>query len=224
MNKFLTTSLSAVMVVSSLGFAPAARAQSVQETRSMPGDPQYEKDRRSELRENRGPERRFDSRNDGRADGRADGRYDPRPSGGYDPRRDPRYDGRRDGRVDGRYDGRVDGRHDGRYDGRHDGLYEGRYQQQRREELRNYERWQRAQNHYDAGEYRRPRGYVDRQWVYGQTLPPSYRSRAYVVSDYPSYGLRQPPYGYQYTRVGNDVLLTAVATGVIAAVIVGLFN
>lgn len=222
MNNFLITSLSTAMLVSSLGFAPAARSQAVQETRSVPGDPQYEKDRRSELRENRRPERGFD--------GRADGRHDPRPPGAYDPRRDPRrddrYDGRYDGRADGRHDGRHDGRYDGRYDGRHDGRYGSRYdgRDQRREELRNYERWQRAQNRYDAGEYRRPRGYVDRQWAYGQTLPPSYRGRAYVISDYPDYGLRQPPYGYQYTRVGNDVLLTAVATGVIAAVIVGLFN
>ena len=218
MNNFLITSLSTAMLVSSLGFAPAARSQAVQETRSVPGDPQYEKDRRSELRENRRPERGFD--------GRADGRHDPRPPGAYDPRRDPRRDDRYDGRYDGRADGRHDDRYDGRYDGRHDGRYGSRYngRNQRHEELRNYERWQRAQNRYDAGEYRRPRGYVDRQWAYGQTLPPSYRGRAYVISDYPDYGLRQPPYGYQYTRVGNDVLLTAVATGVIAAVIVGLFN
>jgi Ni/Co efflux regulator RcnB len=30
--------------------------------------------------------------------------------------------------------------------------------------------------------------------------------------------------GYQYTRVDNDVVLTAVATGMIASVIVGLFQ
>ena len=54
--------------------------------------------------------------------------------------------------------------------------------------------------------------------------PSYYRSNQYVVSDYGRYGLRQPPRGYHYVRSGNDVVLTAVATGLITAVIAGLFN
>jgi len=118
----------------------------------------------------------------------------------------------RDDRRDDRQDRRED-RRDNRDDRRD-------YRQDQRE----YSRWQRAERRYDAGRYQRPRGYVARQWGYGQRLPANYRTRAYVVNDYGRYGLRAPPRGYQYTRVNNDVVLTAVATGLITAVIVGLFN
>ena len=42
--------------------------------------------------------------------------------------------------------------------------------------------------------------------------------------DYRHYGLTPPPYGYQYVRVDNDVFLTAVATGLIASIVFGLFQ
>jgi Ni/Co efflux regulator RcnB len=42
--------------------------------------------------------------------------------------------------------------------------------------------------------------------------------------DYRHYGLSAPPRGYQYVRVNNDVVLTAVATGVVASVIYQLFQ
>jgi Ni/Co efflux regulator RcnB len=84
-----------------------------------------------------------------------------------------------------------------------------------------YER--RAAKRYKAGRYNPPRGYHARRWARGQQLPSSYRSRAYVV-DYHRYGLRAPPRGYHYVRVGNDVVLTAIASGIIASVIVDLFN
>jgi Ni/Co efflux regulator RcnB len=71
--------------------------------------------------------------------------------------------------------------------------------------------------------YQPPRGYQARQWHRGDKLPSSYRSKAYVV-DYRHYGLGAPPRGYQYVRVNNDVVLTAVATGVIASVIFQLFQ
>jgi Ni/Co efflux regulator RcnB len=84
-----------------------------------------------------------------------------------------------------------------------------------------YER--QAAKRYSAGRYQRPQGYQQRRWAHGDRLPAQYRSRAYVV-DYNRYHLAPPPRGYQYTRVDNDVVLTAVATGVIASVIVGLFQ
>lgn len=87
-----------------------------------------------------------------------------------------------------------------------------------------YGRWQRAQRRYSAPRYVAPRGYQVRSWAYGQRMPAQYRSRTYVVSDYGRYGLRAPPRGYEYVRSGNDVVLTAVATGLITAVIAGLFN
>ncbi len=93
-----------------------------------------------------------------------------------------------------------------------------------RQDQRAYARWQQAQRRYNAGRYVPPRGYQTRQWTYGQRMPSYYRSNQYVVRDYARYGLRQPPSGYQYVRSGNDVVLAAVATGLVAAVIAGLFN
>jgi len=85
-------------------------------------------------------------------------------------------------------------------------------------------RWRQAERRYTAPRYVAPRGHAVRTWSYGQRMPVAYRTQTYVVSDYGRYGLRAPPAGYQYVRSGNDVVLTAVATGLIAAVIAGLFN
>lgn len=93
-----------------------------------------------------------------------------------------------------------------------------------RQDVRQYNRWQRAQRRYNAPRYVAPRGYAVRQWSYGQRIPAAYRTRTYVVNDYNRYGLYAPPRGYQYVRSGNDVVLTAVATGLVTAVIAGLFN
>lgn len=87
-----------------------------------------------------------------------------------------------------------------------------------------YGRWQQSQRRYSAGRYTPPRGYQARNWSYGQRLPSQYRTRTYVVNNYAHYGLRAPPRGYEYVRTGNDVVLAAVATGLITAVIAGLFN
>ena len=87
------------------------------------------------------------------------------------------------------------------------------------------DQWERrAERRYNAGRYNPPRGWQARAWRRGETLPPAYRGRSYVVSDWKRYQLAPPPRGYQYTRVGNDVILTAVATGVIASIVTGLFN
>jgi Ni/Co efflux regulator RcnB len=85
----------------------------------------------------------------------------------------------------------------------------------------NYER--HAAKRYKANRYQPPRGYQARQWHRGDKLPANYRGRAYQV-DYRHYGLSAPPRGYQYVRVNNDVVLTAVATGVVASVIYQLFQ
>ena len=93
-----------------------------------------------------------------------------------------------------------------------------------RQDQRQYARWQQAQRRYHAPRYVAPRGYAVRSWSYGQRMPSYYRTSAYVVNDYGRYGLRAPPRGYQYVRSGNDVVLAAVAGGLITAVIAGLFN
>jgi len=93
-----------------------------------------------------------------------------------------------------------------------------------RQDVRQFERYQRAQQRFNAPRYVAPRGYQVRSWSYGQRMPSYYRTNAYVVHDYSRYGLRRPPQGYQYVRSGNDVVLAAIAGGLITAVIAGLFN
>lgn len=93
-----------------------------------------------------------------------------------------------------------------------------------RQDQRDYARWQQAQRRYNAPRYVAPRGYATRSWSYGQRMPSYYRTSNYVVHDYGRYGLRAPPRGYQYVRSGNDVVLAVVATGLVTAVIAGLFN
>ena len=129
--------------------------------------------------------------------------------------RSDRYEQRQD-RRDDRRDARED-RREWRQEVRED-------RREIRQQRRAYARWQQAQRRYSAGRYYAPRGYAVRSWSYGQRMPSYYRSNQYVVSDYGRYGLRQPPRGYHYVRSGNDVVLTAVATGLITAVIAGLFN
>lgn len=125
-----------------------------------------------------------------------------------------RYD--RDDRREQRQDRRED-RREFRQDLRED-------RQDARQQRRAYARWQQSQRRYNAPRYVAPRGYQVRTWSYGQRMPAQYRTRSYVVNDYHRYGLQAPPYGYQYVRSGNDVVLTAVATGLITAVIASLFN
>lgn len=93
-----------------------------------------------------------------------------------------------------------------------------------RAESRRYERWQRAQRRYRSDRYYAPRGYQARSWGYGQRMPYEYRTNRYIVSDYHRYGLYAPPHGYQYVRSGEDVVLAAVTTGLVVAVIAGLFQ
>jgi Ni/Co efflux regulator RcnB len=56
-------------------------------------------------------------------------------------------------------------------------------------------------------------------WRRGGYLPPYYRDRGYVISDYERYHLRRPPRGYYWYRAGDDYLLAAVASGLIFDVI-----
>jgi Ni/Co efflux regulator RcnB len=93
-----------------------------------------------------------------------------------------------------------------------------------RQHQRQLARWQQAQRRYHAQRYYAPRGYQYRNWSYGQYMPYAYRTQRYVISDYGRYGLERPPHGYHYVRSGNDVVLAAVAGGLITAVIAGLFN
>jgi Ni/Co efflux regulator RcnB len=76
------------------------------------------------------------------------------------------------------------------------------------------------------GTYYRPapdnRGYRPneyRAWHRGERLPPEYNSRYYVVDDWHGHHLNRPPAGYHWVQSGGDYLLVAIATGIIASVI-----
>ena len=156
--------------------------------------------------------------------------------------RGDRYEQRHDrGDRDHRYERRHDrnDRYDHRDERRSDARQDRRYAQQQRAMLQRQRQMQQQQRRlqqqhraharmmahrrYSAGAYQRPYGYQYRQWQPGYTLPSAYRHSRYAV-DHRRYGLQAPPRGYEYRRVDNDVVLTAVATGLIGAVIVGLFN
>lgn len=53
----------------------------------------------------------------------------------------------------------------------------------------------------------------------GDRLPNEWRSRQYVVNDWRGHHLRQPPRGYHWVQTGTDYVLVAIATGVIAQII-----
>lgn len=109
---------------------------------------------------------------------------------------------------DGRYE-RWERRSDhNRYDG-------GRYTQ--RERYNDYRRGQRDQWRDNRG----PRGhaYGHRRWQRGATIPYNYRSHWYV-RDYNRYGYGPPPPGYGYYRTDTgDIVLAALATGVIISLL-----
>jgi Ni/Co efflux regulator RcnB len=124
-------------------------------------------------------------------------------------RHEHRYD-RRDDRRDDRHDYRRDDRRDYRRDERH------------------YDRYAAFRHHdgrrYDYGRYVRPSGYHYRSWGYGQRLPPAYYGRRYIVNDYYSYRLGPPPRGYHWVRVDNDVVLAAIASGLVVEAVYGIFD
>ncbi len=96
-----------------------------------------------------------------------------------------------------------------------------------------YERWERRSDHnrWDGGRYTNRERYNDyrrgqrdqyrdaRRYYRGATLPYEDRSRWYV-RDYGRYGYAPPPRGYGYYRTDTgDVVLAALATGVIISLL-----
>jgi Ni/Co efflux regulator RcnB len=79
------------------------------------------------------------------------------------------------------------------------------------------------QRRYDRGRYYPPRGYHARHWRHGDHLPRAYYSSSYVVHDYHAYHLSRPPHGHHWVRVNNDVVLAAIASGLVVSVVDGLF-
>jgi Ni/Co efflux regulator RcnB len=58
-------------------------------------------------------------------------------------------------------------------------------------------------------------------WYRGDRLPAEYRHRSYVVDDWRGHQLSAPPRGYQWVQTGGDFVLVAIASGIIAQLVLG---
>ncbi|XYJ09651.1 RcnB family protein [Telluria sp. B2] len=101
------------------------------------------------------------------------------------------------------------------------------YRDERREERREY-RDERREDRRDMRDDRREerrearRGAGPRHDLYrGQRLPAHFHHRQYVVDNWRAHRLSAPPRGYHWVQVGNDYVLAAIATGIIASVLLG---
>lgn len=110
-------------------------------------------------------------------------------------------------RVDDRRDDRRDFRQE-RRDDRRD------FRQERREDRRDF-RQSRNDRHYHRPYYnaRSP------EFRRGHYIPREYRNRQYVVVNHHQHRLHAPPRGHQWVQVGSDYVLIAIATGLIANLI-----
>lgn len=99
-----------------------------------------------------------------------------------------------------------------------DGRYE-RWERRddRRDDRRDSRRWD--DRRHDDRRYDNRRSYGQSRWNRGSTIPYNYRSSWYV-RDYNRYGYGPPPRGYGYYRTDTgDVVLAALATGVIISLL-----
>lgn len=73
---------------------------------------------------------------------------------------------------------------------------------------------------YDNNRWDRNDNRGNQRWERGQRLPQQYRGRDRYVSDWSRYRLSAPPRGYGYYRQDNgDLVLAAIATGLIASLL-----
>ena len=59
----------------------------------------------------------------------------------------------------------------------------------------------------------------DHRFHKADRLPNEWRSRQHVVNDWHAHHLKRPPRGYHWVQTGPDYVLVAIATGVIAQII-----
>ena len=140
------------------------------------------------------------------------GRNDRNDNGRGADRRN--WDNRRDfNRGDFNRDGRTDYRRGASYGGpRHD--FSG---------FRDYHRTFNASRRFRAPYYRRPAGWYDHRWSFGEFLPSAFWARDYWLVDFEAYDLPPPPYGAVWVRVGSDALLVDEESGEIITVAYSVF-
>lgn len=73
----------------------------------------------------------------------------------------------------------------------------------------------RSEQRHDDHDRNRGAG-PDHNWHKGDRIPDSYRDKRYEVTDWRAHHLSAPPAGYHWVNVNGDFVLAAVATGVIA--------
>jgi Ni/Co efflux regulator RcnB len=97
---------------------------------------------------------------------------------------------------------------------------------------RNFDRRDQQGNRHDNGNrggYARHDAHNDRnyyggkgpQYHRGGRIPTEYRNRQYVVNNWRDHRLDAPPRGQQWVQVGSDYVLIAIATGIIAQLMLG---
>jgi len=100
--------------------------------------------------------------------------------------------------------------------------------QDNRYDPRYYQRWDQGQSRYMPGDHFggdwRGRGAgPEHDWYRGSYLPHQYRGRNYVVDDWRAHHLYAPPAGYHWVQApGGDYVLAAIATGLIASILLNL--
>ena len=96
---------------------------------------------------------------------------------------------------------------------------------QERRSNREAQRQQIQNQGYDARGFGRQHDYYrsrgrgvgpNYEYYRGDRLPPEYRHRNYVVNDWRRHRLSAPPHGHHWVQSGDDYVLIAIATGVIA--------
>ena len=84
--------------------------------------------------------------------------------------------------------------------------------------------YQYQRDHRDNYSYGREEGRgagPNHDFYRGERLPREYRHRNYVVDDWRDQRLSAPPRGYYWVQTGSDYVLVAIATGIIAQVLLG---
>lgn len=190
--------------------APEVQQRAQQELRGPQRDSNRGDRGRDDRRGDRGPqatppERQVAPQNRDRRDGR-------------DYRRDRDNDrGRRD--ADRYRDYGRDYNRDGRTD------YRRAYGGPRRDYsgFRDYHRSFNSSRRFRAAPYRRPAGWYERRWTFGEFLPALFWSSSYWLNDFDYYDLPPPPYGTIWVRNYNDALLIDRDSGEIISVRYGVF-
>ena len=84
--------------------------------------------------------------------------------------------------------------------------------------FRDFHRDFRASRRFRGPDYRRPAGWYNHRWTFGEFLPSAFWARDYWLNDYGAYDLPPPPYGAIWVRVGRDALLVDQDSGEVITV------